>query len=81
MAAAGTAPEALMSRAGHSSYSTTRRYIDLAGVRFREEADRLENRLWGSNGTNSRYQEGDSLPTEDAAEAAIPLARGGGAGI
>jgi integrase len=46
-ATAGTAPEALMSRAGHSSYSTTRRYIDLAGERFRDEADRLEHRLWG----------------------------------
>ena len=46
-AAAGTSPEALMSRAGHSSYATTRRYIDLAGERFREEADRLEDRLWG----------------------------------
>ena len=45
-AAAGTPPEALMSRAGHSSYSTTRRYIDLAGERFRDEADRLERRLW-----------------------------------
>jgi integrase len=46
-AAAGTSPEALMSRAGHSSYATTRRYIDLAGERFREEAERLEERLWG----------------------------------
>ncbi len=46
-AAAGTSPEALMSRAGHSSYATTRRYIDLAGERFRDEADRLEDRLWG----------------------------------
>ena len=47
-AAAGTPPEALMSRAGHSSYTTTRRYIDLAGERFRDEADRLDRRLWGS---------------------------------
>lgn len=44
-AAAGTSPEALMSRAGHSSYATTRRYIDLAGERFRAEAERLEDRL------------------------------------
>lgn len=72
-AAAGTAPEALMSRAGHSSYTTTRRYIDLAGVRFREEADRLENRLWGPSGTKNRYQIPDSLPAEEATEAAIPL--------
>ena len=80
-AAAGTPPEALMSRAGHSSYATTRRYIDLAGVRFREEADRLEDRLWGASGTKLRYQESDSLPAEDAAEAANPLRLSGGAGI
>jgi site-specific recombinase XerD len=53
-AAAGTSPEALMSRAGHSSYSTTRRYVDLAGERFRDEAERLERRLWGGSGTKSR---------------------------
>lgn len=64
-----------------SSYTTTRRYIDLAGVRFREEADRLENRLWGASGTKSRYQTPDSLPAEDAAEAANPLGVSGGAGI
>ena len=50
-AAAGTKPEALMSRAGHSSYSTTRLYIDLAGEQFREETDRLEERLWGTPST------------------------------
>jgi hypothetical protein len=37
---------------GYSSYSTTRRYTDLAGERFRAEADRLERRLWAV-----RYQE------------------------
>jgi integrase len=46
-AAAGTSPEALMSRAGHSDCATTRRYVDLAGERFREEGDRLERRLAG----------------------------------
>ena len=48
-AAAGTPPEALMSRAGHASYSTPRRHIDLAGERFRPEAERLETRLWGAS--------------------------------
>jgi hypothetical protein len=51
-AAAGTSPAALMARAGHSDFKTTQAYIDLAGERFREEADRLERRLWGSD----RYQ-------------------------
>jgi integrase len=45
-AAAGTAPEALSTRAGHSDYSTTRLYIHLAGEAFREEADRLEERVF-----------------------------------
>ena len=54
-AAAGTPPEALMSRLGHSSYTTTRRYIDLAGEQCRSEAERLESRLWGDSGTKNRY--------------------------
>jgi integrase len=54
-AAAGSEPAALMARAGHSDFETTQGYIDLAGERFREDADRLEARLWGS-GTKSRYQ-------------------------
>lgn len=62
-AAAGISPEALMSRAGHSSYATTRRYIDLAGERFRGEADRLEERLWGETGTKKRYQKRSKTPT------------------
>jgi integrase len=44
-AAAGTPPAALQARAGHSDYSTTQLYIDLAGETFREEAERLERRL------------------------------------
>jgi integrase len=66
-AAAGTSPEALMSRAGHSSYATTRRYIDLAGEHFREDADRLERRLWGASGTNNRYKVGQDDPNESEA--------------
>ena len=72
-AAAGTRPEPLMARAGHSSYSTTRRYIDLAGERFREEADRLEERLWGHSGTKNGYQNSDQLPAELVADASKPL--------
>ena len=47
-AAAGTPPAALQARAGHSDYSTTQLYIDLAGETFREEAVRLEERLLGT---------------------------------
>jgi integrase len=46
-AAAGEAPIALMTRAGHRSMSTTRGYLHLAGVVFRDEADALERRLLG----------------------------------
>jgi integrase len=47
-AAAGTPPAALMARAGHSDFATTQGYIDLAGEVFREEAERLEERLFGT---------------------------------
>jgi hypothetical protein len=35
-----------MARAGHGDFSTTQLYIDLAGETFREEADRLEARVF-----------------------------------
>ena len=73
-AAAGTPPEALMTRSGHSSYATTKRYIDLAGERFRGEAHRLEDRLWGSTGTKNGYQIGQSSSGEDSEHAAKPHA-------
>jgi integrase len=50
-AAAGVGEMALMARAGHSDFATTRLYIDLAGETFREEAEILERRL---NWTASR---------------------------
>ncbi len=56
-AAAGTPPEALMARAGHSDYAITRRYIDLSRERFREEADRLESRLRGRAVKGDGYKE------------------------
>jgi integrase len=54
-AAAGMSPAALQKRAGHSAYSTTQGYIDLAGVSFAEEAAKLAARLWGS-GTKFQYE-------------------------
>jgi integrase len=66
-AAAGTPPAALMARAGHSDFKTTQGYIDLAGETFREEADRLEERLWGVSSTKNRYKaaadETEAVPT------------------
>ena len=56
-AAAGIPPEALMSRAGHSDYATTRGYVDLAGESFRAEADLLDARLWGGAGSPVEQRE------------------------
>lgn len=46
-AAAGSSPIAVMTRAGHSDMKTTKKYLHLAGVVFRDEADALERRLLG----------------------------------
>jgi integrase len=46
-AAAGNSPVAIMKHAGHTDFKTTQRYIDLAGITFREEAERAELRLLG----------------------------------
>jgi hypothetical protein len=37
-----------MTKAGHADMKTTRRYMHLAGVVFRDEAARLEERLLGT---------------------------------
>jgi hypothetical protein len=50
-AAAGANPTALMTKAGHSDMRTTKTYLHLAGVVFREEAERLEARLLGVEGS------------------------------
>jgi integrase len=69
-AAAGTSPAALMARAGHSDFKTTQAYIDLAGEMFREEAERLERRLWGPD----RYQIRVPNQASDANAANGPVA-------
>lgn len=47
-AATGSSPIAVMTKAGHSNMSTTRRYMHLAGTVFRDEATALESRLLGA---------------------------------
>ncbi len=44
-AASGASPIAVMSKAGHASMGTTKRYLHLAGVVFHDEAAALERRL------------------------------------
>jgi len=46
-AASGSSPIAVMTKAGHANLRTTKRYMHLAGVVFRDEAERLEERLLG----------------------------------
>ena len=43
-AASGASEIAVMTKAGHSSMHTTKRYMHLAGVVFRDEANALERR-------------------------------------
>ncbi|HEY1512318.1 MAG TPA: site-specific integrase, partial [Gaiellaceae bacterium] len=43
-AAAGSSPIAVMAKAGHANMATTQRYLHLAGVVFREEAEALAAR-------------------------------------
>ena len=64
MAATGASPIAVMATAGHRSMQTTKQYVHLAGVVFREEASALEQRLLGvqDSGTNSPET---ALPSEN----------------
>ena len=47
-AASGSSAIAVMAKAGHANMATTRRYLHLAGTVFRDEAERLEERLLGA---------------------------------
>ena len=47
-AAVGSSPIAVMAKAGHASMATTKRYLHLAGVVFRDEAEALERRMLGA---------------------------------
>jgi integrase len=46
-AASGASEIAVMTKAGHRNMATTKTYLHLAGVVFREEAEQLERRLLG----------------------------------
>lgn len=61
-AAAGANPVALMTKAGHSDMRTTKVYMHMAGVVFRDEAERLEARLLG---VESSTHLSESQPTSD----------------
>jgi integrase len=44
-AAAGSSAIAVMAKADHANMATTKTYLHLAGTVFRDEAERLEQRL------------------------------------
>jgi site-specific recombinase XerD len=56
-AASGMNPLSIMTMAGHASFATTQRYIDLAGVVFNEDV-RLLSAWYGATGTKNGYQNG-----------------------
>jgi integrase len=66
-AAAGSSPIAVMTKAGHANMATTKRYLHLAGVVFREEADALERRLGLSTEPSTRPAAPDITSEQPAA--------------
>jgi len=50
-AASGASEIAVMTKAGHASFATTRTYLHLAGTVFREEAERMERMALGGSST------------------------------
>jgi integrase len=64
-AIAGANPVALMTKAGHASMATTRRYLRLAGTVFPEEAAALEGRLLGGLSTAPSTRLSEPQPTSD----------------
>jgi integrase len=62
-AIAGAHPIAIMTKAGHASMATTKRYLKLAGVVFRDEAQALEERLLGRLSTEPSTDLREPQPT------------------
>jgi hypothetical protein len=56
-----------MSKAGHANMATTKRYLHLAGVVFRDEADALERRLGLSTEPSTRPSAPEPTSDEVAA--------------
>jgi hypothetical protein len=74
-ALAGANPIAIMTKAGHVNMATTKVYLKLAGVVFRDEAEQLERRLLGLSTQLSTHiaapdpVSADSAPLEKAVSA------------
>jgi integrase len=84
-AASGASPIAVMTKAGHASFKTTQRYLHLAGVVFREEAARLEEKVLGGSAPDKLstkpswtfYQSSTDLSSPEATEQDPPPVRSG----
>ncbi len=74
VAAAGSNPIASMTKAGHSSMSTTRINLHLAGQVFRPEADALEQRLLGGRTFCPSEATSDDVASPDTAVQAVSVA-------
>ncbi len=70
-AATGSSPIALMAKAGHTDMKVTRQYLHLAGIVFHDEADALEQRLFGPAKPGRKFYPSDS--TSDDVTAPKPL--------
>jgi integrase len=66
-AIAGANPVALMTKAGHASMATTRRYLRLAGTVFPDEAEALERRMLGVSTNPSTNLSAPEPTSEDSA--------------
>jgi integrase len=71
-AAAGSSPIAVMTKAGHADMATTKHYLHLAGVVFRDEADALERRLGLSTEPSARPS-APQRTLDDSVGVAAPL--------
>src|SRR2546429_1015640 len=67
-AASGASEIAVMTKAGHSSFATTRTYLHLAGTVFRDEAERMERMALG--GSSTELSTDVSAPERISADAA-----------
>ena len=65
LAATGASPIAVMATAGHRSMQTTKQYVHLAGVVFRDEASALERRLLGIGAGPVPDDDLGELPSDD----------------
>jgi integrase len=61
LAAIGISPVVIMGIAGHRSMQTTKQYVHLAGVVFRDEAAALEARLFGVESSGRKSPQPASL--------------------